>query len=218
MIIGLANSKGGVGKSTLARNLVVYLNDQGHKAALVDAEEDAPTATLLGRFDPSIETRSATTLDSIDDAVAELSANGYHVILDAPGKEGDQVSILCLLSDLVLIPLCVSEQDILQTVSVIKLVRRQQERSRDGKPAASVVLTRTLKNDIAVPSVRKNLARLGIPVAKTEIRERIAIKRNVSVMRDQSLFEKRGPADDFKMLIEEVVYPHLLVTQRSANE
>ena len=217
MIIGLANSKGGVGKSTLARNLVVYLCDQGHKTALVDAEEDAPTATLLGRFDPTIVTRSATTLDSIDDAVAELVADGYHVILDAPGKEGDQVSTLCLLSDLVIIPLCVSEQDILQTV-IIKLVRRRQERSRDGKPAAFVVLTRTLKNDIAVPSVRKNLARLGLPVAKTEIRERIAVKRNVSVMRDQSLFESRGPADDFRMLIEEVVFPHLLLTQRSANE
>ena len=218
MIIGLANSKGGVGKSTLARNLVVYLNDQGYKTALIDAEEDAPTATLLGRFDSKIITRSATTLDSIDDAVSELSGDGYHVVLDAPGKEGDQVSTLCLLSDLVLIPLCVSEQDILQTVSVIKLVRRQQERSRDGKPLASVVLTRTLRNDIGVPSVRKNLARLGIPVAVSEIRERVAVKRNVSVMRDQSLFENRGPASDFKELIDEVVLPHLLPTKRSANE
>ena len=218
MIIGLANSKGGVGKSTLARNLVVYLNDQGHKAALVDAEEDAPTATLLSRFDSSIETRSATSLDAIDDAVAELTEAGFHVVLDAPGKEGDQVSTLCLLSDLVLVPLCVSEQDILQTIGVIKLVRRQQERSRDGKPTASVVLTRTLKNDIGVPSVRKNLARLGIPVAKTEIRERVAVKRNVSVMRDPAHYEKRGPANDFQQLIDEVVLPELLQTQRSANE
>ncbi len=218
MIIGLANSKGGVGKSTLARNLVVYLNDKGYPTALVDAEEDAPTATLLKRFDESIVTRSATTLDAIDDAVSELSGEGKHVVLDAPGKEGDQVSTLCLLSDLVLIPLCVSEQDILQTISVIKLVKRQQERSRDGKPAASVVLTRTLKNDIAVPSVRKNLARLGLPVAKTEIRERIAVKRNVSVMRDPAHFEKKGPANDFQNLIDEVVLPELLQTEKIANE
>jgi chromosome partitioning protein len=218
MIIGLANSKGGVGKSTLARNLVVYLNDQGHKTALVDAEEDAPTATLLSRFDSSIETRSATTLDAIDDALTGLTEAGCNVVLDAPGKEGDQVSTLCLLSDLVLIPLCVSEQDILQTVSVIKLVRRQQERSRDGKPAASIVLTRTVRNDIGVRAFRKNLVRLGIPVANTQIRERIAVKRNVSVMRDPAYFAKRGPANDFQQLIDEVVLPELLQTQRSANE
>lgn len=80
------------------------------------------------------------------------------------------------------------------------------------------MLTRMQKNDIGVPSVRKNLARLGIPVAETEIRERVAVKRHVSVMRDQRLFENMGPANDFRNLIEEVVLPHLLETQRSANE
>jgi len=209
MIIGLANSKGGVGKSTLARNFLVYLNDGGYPTALVDAEEHAPTATLLRKYDETLVVKSATSLDAIDDAVEELTSSGYHVILDAPGKEGDQVSTLCLLSDLVLIPLCVSEQDLLQTIGVINLVRRQQRRSKEGKPEAVIVLTRTLKRDIAVPVVRSNLERHEIPVAATEIRERIAIKRNTSVMRDPSFYEKNGEANDFRMLIEEVVLPHL---------
>ncbi|TWU49426.1 ParA family protein [Rubripirellula reticaptiva] len=218
MIIGLANSKGGVGKSTLARNLVVYLNDLGFSTALVDAEEYAPTATLLKNFDSNLILRSATSLDGIDDEVQELSESGHHVIIDAPGKEGDQVSTLCLLSDLVLIPLCVSEQDLLQTVGVINLVRRQQRRSEGGKPDASIVLTRTLKNDIAVPSVRENLLRYGIPVADTEIRERIAIKRNTSVMRDKRFGGKDGPATDVQSLVAEIILPRLNNEQRVSNE
>lgn len=163
MILGLCNSKGGVGKSTLARNILVYLHDQGFKSAIVDAEEHAPTATLLKRFDSSLVCRSATTLDAIDDAVSELSSDGYHVILDAPGKEGDQVSTVCLLSDLVVIPLCLSEQDILQTVPIINLVRRQRKRSRDLKPDAVIVFTQTEKNDAAAQRPR----RVHMQIART---------------------------------------------------
>lgn len=93
MILGLCNSKGGVGKSTLGRNILVYLNDQGMKSALIDAEEHAPTATLLRKFDSNLVCRSATTLDAIDDAVSELSSDGYHVILDAPGKKGTKFQL-----------------------------------------------------------------------------------------------------------------------------
>jgi len=218
MIIGLANSKGGVGKSTIARNLITYLNDIHVSTALIDAEEGAPTATLLQGFDSKLVTRSTTTLEQIDDAVSELVSSGFHIIFDAPGKDGDQVSTLCLLSDLVIIPLCVSEQDLLQTVRIVEFVRSQQCRSKDMKPAAVILFTRTLKNDIATPTVRAFLENFGIPIAKTEIRERVAVKRNITVMRDTRFFQNDGPANDIVRLTEEVVLPQLSSTQRIANE
>lgn len=216
MIIGLANSKGGVGKSALAKNILVYLNDNIYKTAMVDAEKGAPTARLLNKFDKTLVTRSAETLDEIDDAVTELKAKGYHVIIDAPGKEGDQVSTLCLLSDLVIIPMCISEQDILQTVSIMKLVQRQQKRS-NGKPDGTVVFTRTLKNDIAIPEFRTSLSKFGIPIAETQIRELIAVKRNVSVMRNTKFAQENGPAHDFINLVNEIIIPRLNSQVRVAN-
>ena len=203
MIIGLANSKGGVEKSTIARNLVTYLNDIRIPTSLVDAEDGAPTAALLSRFDTSLAVRVASTVESIDEAVSELAASGHHVILDAPGKAGEQVSTLCLLSDLVIIPLCVSEQDLLQTVRIVEYVRQQQLRSQ-GRPAAVIVFTRTLKNDIATIPMRDFLKKTGIAVADTEIRERIAIKRNIAVMRDPIHYRNDGPANDFVALAEEL--------------
>jgi hypothetical protein len=59
---------------------------------------------------------------------------------------------------------------------------------------------------------------LGIPVAQTQVRELVGIKRNVSVMRDPEMFGGVGAANDFKNLAEEVVLPHLSTTLRSANE
>lgn len=217
MIIGLANSKGGVGKSALAKNILVYLNDNNFPVALVDAERGAPTASLLNKFDSKLVTRPAETLDEIDDAVSDLKAEGFHVIIDAPGKEGDQVLTLCLLSDLVLIPMCVSEQDILQTVSIMKLVLRQRNRS-SGLPEAAIVFTRTLKNDIAIPRFRKQMSKLGIPIADSQIREIVAIKRNISVMRDCKFLQDNGPANDFIGLVDEVIIPILTNKKIASNE
>ena len=217
MIIGLANSKGGVGKSALAKNILVYLNDRFEPTALVDAEKGAPTSRLLKKYDKSLETRGAETLEEIDDSVSDFSLRGFHVIIDAPGKEGDQVSTLCLLSDLVIIPICISEQDVLQTVSIIKLVLRQQKRSH-GKPEAVIVFTRTLKNDIGIPLFEKSLSKLGIPIAKSRIREMIAVKRNVTVMRDEIFYRNNGVANDFKNLIEEVIIPRTVKSNRAGNE
>ena len=195
------------------------LTTKKYQRRLVDAEIGAPTATLLNKFDSDLATRSALTLDDMDDAVTELASQGYHVVIDAPGKEGDQVSTLCLLSDLVIIPLCVSEQDLLQTVAIMNLVLRQQRRSKEQKPAAAIVFTRTLKFDIASPSVRENLEKHGIPIATSEIRERIAIKRNICVMRDPRFKENDGPANDFIRLADEIIFPFLNhSTSRSVNE
>ena len=217
MIIGLANSKGGVGKSAIAKNILVYLNDNSFPTALVDAEKGSPTASLLNKFDPNLVTRSAKTLDEIDDAVSELTDRGFHIIIDAPGKEGDQVLTLCLLSDLVLIPMCISEQDILQTVGIMKLVLRQQTRS-GGVPEAVIIFTRTLKNDIAIPEFRSQLSKFGVPIANSEIREMIAVKRNVSVMRDERYYQNNGTANDFVCVIEETILPKLESPRSVANE
>jgi len=218
MIIGLANSKGGVGKSTIARNLVTYLNDIQIPTGLVDAEDGAPTAALLSSFDPDLIVRAANTVEAIDAAVSELVSSGYHVLLDAPGKEGEQVSTLCLLSDLVIIPLCVSEQDLLQTVRIVEFVRQQQLRNPESRPAAAIVFTRTLKNDIATLPMRDFLTKAGIAIADTEIRERIAVKRNISVMRDPIHYRNDGPANDFVRLAEELGLTKPLAKTGAADE
>ena len=72
IVIGLVNTKGGVGKSMLSSNIVVALNDLGHKTALIDAEEGGPTAEALARFDSSIVTNCSTKLEEIDEQISKL--------------------------------------------------------------------------------------------------------------------------------------------------
>jgi hypothetical protein len=47
MIIALTNSKGGVGKSTLAAHLAVWWQEQNAKVALVDADAKSSSSVWL---------------------------------------------------------------------------------------------------------------------------------------------------------------------------
>lgn len=59
MVIVLANSKGGVGKSTLAVHLAVWLYDRGHRVALVDADVQSSSSVWLQEAEPSVTNPTA---------------------------------------------------------------------------------------------------------------------------------------------------------------
>ena len=57
MNIVFANTKGGVGKSTLAVHLAVWLHDQGKKVALVDADKQRSSSPWVTEAEPKLTTR-----------------------------------------------------------------------------------------------------------------------------------------------------------------
>lgn len=207
MILGLGNSKGGVGKSTIAANVVVELCDRGYPTALIDAEKNSPTARRLLKFDPSLVVHAASSLEEINEAVELFTNRGHHVVIDSPGRTGDELTALCLASDMVLIPMQTTEQDLLQTTDVLTLVRAFQRRM-GGRPAAAIVLNATRRRDIAARRFRAGLLPLGVPVAQTQLRRLDDYRFNVSVMRDAEL-NRQGAADDIRQLVEELILPHL---------
>ncbi|QDV81085.1 ParA family protein [Botrimarina mediterranea] len=207
MILGLGNSKGGVGKSTIAANLVVELCDRGYPTALIDAEKNSPTARRLLKYDPTLVVKGASSLEEIDEAVEQLAQSGHHVVIDSPGRSGDELTALCLASDIVLIPMQTTEQDLLQTTDVLTLVRAFQRRMA-GRPQAAIILNATRRRDIAARRFREGLLPLGVPVAKTQLRRLDDYRFSVSVMRDSEL-NRQGAADDIRTLVDELVMPHL---------
>ncbi len=54
MLIVLANTKGGVGKSTLAVHLAVWLHDRGFKTALIDADRQKSSSVWVAEAEPAI--------------------------------------------------------------------------------------------------------------------------------------------------------------------
>src|SRR5277367_2836832 len=85
-VIALATSKGGAGKSTLARGLAAHWFALGRKPALIDAD---PTATLSKRYNPNGPLGAVPVIAEPEELVAQvidkLRAERTPVIVDTAG-------------------------------------------------------------------------------------------------------------------------------------
>jgi len=117
MIIAVTNLKGGVGKSTIARNLAAYFIKQGVKTCIVDTDlEQRTTCDWQERRDEA-ETRipvfPMTTVQALPKDVETHEADGYKMIIIDGVPQMDQVATrTMLISDILLIPITPSIDDL----------------------------------------------------------------------------------------------------------
>jgi chromosome partitioning protein len=80
MIIVIANSKGGVGKSTLAVHLAAWLHEQGHEVMLADCDSQHSSSEWLHEAVPSIKTVRLSNTEQILDELPQLGRKVDYVI------------------------------------------------------------------------------------------------------------------------------------------
>lgn len=85
MMIFLANTKGGVGKSTIAVHLAVWLHDQGFKTALLDADKQRSSSEWVAEAESGITVRVCDTPDSCLEQARELAETHDFLVGDGPG-------------------------------------------------------------------------------------------------------------------------------------
>lgn len=174
-VIGFCNGKGGPGKTTLALNSAIELFDQGKRVAFIDGEEGGINANALTRFDARIPVRKARTAFEIDDAISDLSNTHDIIIFDAPGQtSGEEVATICSVADLVVVPIKCSRKDVRGSQSVLKMIRRSQQRQA-GRPDSVIVLNEVPplpegRKSKSAEQYRRQLTELGFAVARSDIR------------------------------------------------
>ena len=199
----------------LATNTVVELLDRGFRVSFMDGEEGMPTGNALQQIEPELDIWSSTKLEEIDNHIQKRIGQYDVIVVDTPGKAGDVVASVCLLADLLIIPLQTSKRDLRQAKPVIRKVLTVQK-AMQGKPAASLVLNFTRRRDVSARIYRNELIPLGLPVAQSQIRRLDCYKDNDTVMRDPSL-NSDGAATDIRSLVDELVAP-LMCRPKAANE
>ena len=111
MIVALANTKGGVGKTTLAVNLAVALSLAGRSVLLVDADEQATASTFT---DIRTEERAngepgyaAVRLSggAVRTQTLQLSKHYQDTIIDVGGRDTAGLRAALTTADVALIPL-----------------------------------------------------------------------------------------------------------------
>lgn len=107
MIIAIASTKGGVGKSTLTANLGVSLALKGHKVFLIDADKQGTLASfgeIRTEFSPdSIKLMIASAKGETLQAIAQTySEKGNIVLIDSAGVDSKETRTALAWSDMIL--------------------------------------------------------------------------------------------------------------------
>lgn len=219
MLITLTNTKGGVGKSTLAAHLAIWLYDRGYRVALLDTDEQQSSARWTQAAEPKITLAVATKTDEISSVRTMLLATHDFVVADSPGASGDASHAITMLADLALVPVQPSKLDVWAIKDALKFVRLAQEMNGSRKPEAVIVLTFTAKADVQTKRLRTQLQGLdlGATIAESEIRRLNAFRDACgSAVTRQGDPRSRDAANDLDALFTEILADRLS-TRRIAN-
>lgn len=104
MIIALVNSKGGVGKSTLAGNLAGWLHAHGKRVIVADCDTQASSSEWLVEAAPEIPVVRLANADDVLDELPSLALEADYVIADGPGSQTETSRARLMWADLAIIP------------------------------------------------------------------------------------------------------------------
>lgn len=183
MIIAVTNLKGGVGKSTIARNLAAYFIQRGAKTCIIDTDlEQRTTCDWQERREDSemrIPVFPMTTVQALPKDVETHRQDGYKIIIIDGVPQMDQVATrTILICDILLIPITPSIDD-LKSFERFLIRYDEVKAHRDNIPAFLVLNKFNIRNneDKEVRSALKLFGDYGIDPLKSTLGDRVAHRR-----------------------------------------
>ncbi len=210
MIIAVTNLKGGVGKSTISRNIAAYFADKGVKVCIVDTDlEQRTTCDWLERRDETAQQIAVfpmTTVQNLPKDVQTHENNGYQVIIIDGVPQLDQVATrTILIADILLVPITPSIDDL---KSFERFLNRLEDVKihRDNVPAF-VLLNKyggRSNEDKEVKEALDLFADFGISPLKTTLGDRVSHRRASKYGLTAYEWEDQKAKDEIVKLCEEL--------------
>lgn len=181
MIVLIGAEKGGTGKTTIATNLSAMRAKEGKEVLLLDSDVQG-SATYWSRIrddkktEPSIY--CAQKFGRIDNEVGKLSKKFDDIIIDAGGRDSEELRSALLVAHIAYIPVQPSQFDIWTLSPMAQMVEQAKMLNQNLK--AFIILNRASPN----PSVseaqeaQEILADLEhVELSNAVIRDRIAFRK-----------------------------------------
>ena len=201
MILTVGNTKGGVGKSTLALNLAAAAAIEGGRVWLIDGDRQGTTATAMafraqaGHL-PLIECSHLPEGKDLHAAIVARRGEFEHVVIDAGGRDSTALRAALALSDVVLPPFAPRSLDLwaLQDMAALvaeartvnpalqalAILNAADATGSDNKDAAAAVASYPELTYLAAPIRRRksfaNAAGLGLSVLEAKPKDTKAIQ------------------------------------------
>jgi chromosome partitioning protein len=138
MIVAFTNSKGGVGKSTLAVHLAAWWREQGANLALIDADVQGSSSAWMAEASPQMKVFRLQTPDDVLEQVPALQKEFDHLVVDGPAGLSEVTRGILLVTDVAFLPCGPSVLDLRAANEAIRVVKQAQH-IRQGPPRAVLV-------------------------------------------------------------------------------
>lgn len=166
MIIAVANSKGGVGKSTLAVHLAAWLDKQGHRVTLADCDTQQSSSQWIREAAPQVKALCFDNPDSILDDLPTIAEETDYVVADGPGSLTEMSRALLFIADQAIVP-CKASMLEIRALDAATRVLRQVQKLRTGMPKAKIILSMVGKRYRLTQDMRDAAAMLKLPITPT---------------------------------------------------
>lgn len=200
MVIMVSNTKGGVGKSTIAVHLAGWLFDKGYDVVLLDTDKQATSSTWLSNTEPELQTFFETEPKQIVSTLKKLIKEFDFVICDTEGSYGVTGTILPTLADLAIVPLQPSEADVDELEKALFHIQF-------ANTECILVFSMTSSNDRKSNRLRELLCEVDVPVSKHTIRRLNAIRdvAKKSLVTRGTSTQAKNAARDFNQLFSSLL-------------
>jgi len=168
MIVVIANSKGGVGKSTVAVHLAAWLHEQGHSVILADCDSQQSSSEWIREAAPEVRAVRLDNPDMILNELPTLAQEADFVVADGPGSQTETSRALLLRADLAIVPCKASMLEVRALAKATEVLRQAQD-IRKGIPKAIIVLSMVGKNYRLTQDMKDAAAALHLPMADTHL-------------------------------------------------
>lgn len=163
MIYGLTNSKGGVGKTTIAVHLAAWLAKKGRKVVFVDADPQCSASQWIKELSIGIKLEQVPESGEIIRRVAKLSTDANDIVIDGPAGLSATTRAIMLQADRVFFPCGPSILD-LRAASKAVLLLREAQKIRAGKPTGALIPNKLQKRGRLSREMMDAAKKLGIDV------------------------------------------------------
>lgn len=163
MIYGLMNSKGGVGKTTIAVHLAAYLAHKKRSVIFIDADPQQSASTWIKELPTAIRLETLDSPKELIGRIADLAEDADDLVIDGPAGLSETTRAIMLRADRVFLPCGPSILDLRAASKAVRLLQVAQK-ARKGLPKGALIPNKLQKRGRLSHEMLDAVDKLGIPV------------------------------------------------------
>ena len=163
MIYGLTNSKGGVGKTTIAVHLAAWLVKKKRSVIFIDADPQSSASQWIKELALPIQLEQIDSPEEIIHRLAKLAGDANDIVIDGPAGLSATTRAIMLRADRVFFPCGPSILDLRAASKAVQLLREAQK-TRKGKPEGLLIPNKLHKRGRLSREMMNAAKKLGVDV------------------------------------------------------